>query len=218
MTAKRKAPGKQTNCGFTLVELIIVIVLLGMLAAVGSSMLSDSFKTTLIVNAGNASEGQARYVLERIAREIREVKSCHGSACLTGSAATFDGYCITAMTASQLAFYKRDASSASAADTSACATGSVNRIINYDGSSTVRLQSALTSSGSDPVLTSSVAPSGFSLSYLQADGSTLDLGAPSATLATYNTLVQFVRITLTVKDTVSGQAISQRLTVGLRNS
>ncbi len=210
MTAKRKAPGKQKkNCGFTLIEFIIVIVLLGLLAAVGSNMLSDSFRTTRIVNAGNASQEQARYVLERIAREIREIKHCLGSACLTGAASTFSGYCITAMTTSQLAFYKRDVSSASADDTTACATGSNQRIIYYDGSSTARLQSALTTSGSDPVLTSSVAPSGFSFSYLQADGSTT---------ATDNTVVQFVSITLTVSDATSGQAISQRLTVALRNS
>ena len=60
--------------GFTLVELIISIVLLGILATVGSSMIVDSFTTTRIVNADNASVGQARYALERLAREIREIK------------------------------------------------------------------------------------------------------------------------------------------------
>lgn len=60
--------------GFTLVELVITIVLIGILSAVGSTMISDSFTTTRIVNNNQGSAGQARYAIERIAREIRETK------------------------------------------------------------------------------------------------------------------------------------------------
>lgn len=60
--------------GFTLVELIITIVLIGILSAVGSNMISDGFRTTQIVNSSQGSAGQARYAIERIAREIRETK------------------------------------------------------------------------------------------------------------------------------------------------
>jgi prepilin-type N-terminal cleavage/methylation domain-containing protein len=37
--------------GFTLIELIITTVLLGLLGAVGASMISDSFDTTRMVDA-----------------------------------------------------------------------------------------------------------------------------------------------------------------------
>ncbi len=65
-------PSRRHSSGFTLIELIISIVLIGMLAAVGSSMIADSFTTTRMVNADTASGGKARYAMERLAREIRE--------------------------------------------------------------------------------------------------------------------------------------------------
>ena len=64
----------QLNRGFTLVELVITIVLIGILSAVGSTMISDSFTTTRSVNSSQGIAGQARYVIERIGREIRETK------------------------------------------------------------------------------------------------------------------------------------------------
>jgi prepilin-type N-terminal cleavage/methylation domain-containing protein len=60
--------------GFTLVELVITIVIMGILAAVGSSMISDSFTTARMVNASQSSADEARYAVERLAREIREVQ------------------------------------------------------------------------------------------------------------------------------------------------
>lgn len=65
--------------GFTLVELIMTIVIMGILAAVGSSMISDTFTTARMVNASQSSADEARYALERLAREIREVKYVTGA-------------------------------------------------------------------------------------------------------------------------------------------
>lgn len=66
-------PARLRQAGFTLIELIISIVLIGLLAAVGTSMISDSFDTTYIMNASEASSAKARNALERVEREIREV-------------------------------------------------------------------------------------------------------------------------------------------------
>ena len=86
----------QLNRGFTLVELVIAIVLIGILSAVGSSMIADSFTTTRMVDASQTGASQARYAMERIAREIRETQynSSNGK------------YAISTMTANQYAFTK----------------------------------------------------------------------------------------------------------------
>lgn len=82
------------NHGFTLIELIITIVLLGLLGAVGVTMISDSFDTSRRIDASETNSGQARYALERMAREIREVKYSGGA------------YSIATRTASSMVFTK----------------------------------------------------------------------------------------------------------------
>lgn len=74
--------------GFTLVELIMVMVLLGLLGAIGSSMISDSFKSTRSLNDSSAVEAEARYGLERLTREIREMKYDAGYAVSAADGAT----------------------------------------------------------------------------------------------------------------------------------
>jgi prepilin-type N-terminal cleavage/methylation domain-containing protein len=74
--------------GFTLIELVIVVVLLGILGATGVSMLYDPFSTARIVNATNTDAAKARYALERVARELREVKNVGGSFCFTTQTST----------------------------------------------------------------------------------------------------------------------------------
>ena len=174
-----------------MVELIIVIVLLGILAVVGSNMLSDSFKVTRMINAGNASESEARYALERLVREIREVKKIDS------------GYCLTTWTSSRLVFAKRNAAST---DSASCATESTSIDFSYSGSS-------LTLNGA--VLTNWVDTNGFALAYYRFDPAQTD---GSVIAATTVATVQLIEITLTVKDSTSGQAIAQRVRVALRNS
>jgi prepilin-type N-terminal cleavage/methylation domain-containing protein len=82
--------------GFSLVELIVVIVLLGLLSAVGANMLSDTMLTAYTVTNNQASGSAARYAAERITREIRE----------TPFAAL--GYNITTMSATTYTFTRDD--------------------------------------------------------------------------------------------------------------
>jgi prepilin-type N-terminal cleavage/methylation domain-containing protein len=59
--------------GFTLVEVVMVMVLLGILAAIGAPMIANSMLVANSVSPHLNTLSQARYATERIARELREV-------------------------------------------------------------------------------------------------------------------------------------------------
>ena len=59
--------------GFTLIEMTLVIVLLGILSSVGVNMIADSYVTTQLVNNSNAYTSTARYAMERLSREMRQI-------------------------------------------------------------------------------------------------------------------------------------------------
>jgi prepilin-type N-terminal cleavage/methylation domain-containing protein len=71
-----RKPTLSFNHGFTLIELTVAIIVMGILAAVGSNMISDSFLVTRYVNTENEAASASRYAAERLAREIREIR--HG--------------------------------------------------------------------------------------------------------------------------------------------
>jgi prepilin-type N-terminal cleavage/methylation domain-containing protein len=66
-------PRLHPQSGVTLLELVLVIILLGILSVISLNMISDSYTTTRIINNGNANTSTARYAMERISREIRQV-------------------------------------------------------------------------------------------------------------------------------------------------
>lgn len=74
--------------GYTLIEMVLVVVLIGILGATGMSMLYDPFATAVTVNATNANASKARYALERIARELRETEYVSNAFCFSSMAAT----------------------------------------------------------------------------------------------------------------------------------
>jgi prepilin-type N-terminal cleavage/methylation domain-containing protein len=82
--------------GFTLIELVIVMVLLGFLSAVGAKMIAGTMETSYIASRNHSSGSQARYAMERITREIREM------------AFGATGYSVPTMGASSIVFTKED--------------------------------------------------------------------------------------------------------------
>lgn len=179
--------------GFSLVELVVAIVLLGILGAMGSTMLSNSFTTTRLVNDSQASQAEARYVMERLMREIRELKYLQAGY-----------YCIDTMTASRLVFDKR--SNNLSLDKDSCSTATNRVTINY---SAPDLTLSYATPALSATLTNRVALGGFALSYFESDGTTLASSGAS---------VYFVDIALTLNDATGEPGIVQRARVALRNS
>lgn len=169
--------------GFTLMELIIVVVILGYLAALGSSVIVDTFRTTKMVNESQSNADRARYAVERLAREIREVKYISAGS----------GYGITSTLSS---------SATNMVFTRSIGGADVTVTINKSGTD-------LTLGYSSPAVTSNLATqvSAFALDFLQLDN----------TAATLTTDVRFVVVSLTVTDAASGQSVTERVRVALRN-
>ena len=176
--AHRKAAHCQR--GFTLMELVITLVLMGILGTYGASLITDNFRTARMVNATQTSADHVRYAVERMAREIREIKFVDKAT----------GYGIASMSATNLVF------------TRVIGGADVTVTITLTGTDvTLRYSPAAAS-----ILSSQV--SGFTLAYLKLDN----------TAATLATDVRFVVITLTATDATSGQAITERTRVALRNA
>lgn len=169
MAASTDTGSRQASYGFTLIELIITIVLIGLLAAVGTTMISDSFDTTRMVDSSQSFAARVRYTMERLEREIRE------------------GETITLKDATGITFTKGNGTSVAIAGT---------------GSITI-----------DGVLLLDASPTSPLFTYWQNDSTT------SATALDHSD-VRFVEINLTVRDDPdngSGQTISQRSRIALRN-
>jgi len=61
--------------GATLVEMIIVIVIFGIVASIGVLILGRSFETYQITREVTNVDGHGRVALERLTRELREIRS-----------------------------------------------------------------------------------------------------------------------------------------------
>jgi prepilin-type N-terminal cleavage/methylation domain-containing protein len=85
--------------GFSLVELIMVIVILGILAAFVGPVLFDAVRAYQRVQTGVETHAKMRYAIERMSRELREVRR-------QATDATFLD--VTSMTAASMAFFKTD--------------------------------------------------------------------------------------------------------------
>jgi prepilin-type N-terminal cleavage/methylation domain-containing protein len=95
--------------GVTLPELILVIVILGLLAAFVGPVLYNSMRAYERLEQSSVTQGKMRYAMERLSREIREMRR---------NATNTAGLDITTMTQSTLAFYKTDGTQVTVSRTS----------------------------------------------------------------------------------------------------
>jgi prepilin-type N-terminal cleavage/methylation domain-containing protein len=189
MVMHRASPSRHRPRGTTLIELLIVIVLIGILGVYASTVFSSTYTTARMVDSSKSSADQLRYAMERLSREIREIKFVD-----TGT-----GYSISsalAASATNLVFVR----TISGTD--------VTVTINKSGSN-------LTLGYSSPAVTSNIAQqvTGFTMDFYTINSTT---GAVSATTSKSN--LRFVVLTLTATDALSGQAITERTRVTLRNN
>jgi len=90
---------KTAKRGFTLVEMVMVIVVLGILAGLTAPIFSQGLTAARLTTENLNTMAKLRYATERLAREIRQV-NYNGSA-----------YDVSTMTASSLVFTKADTTS-----------------------------------------------------------------------------------------------------------
>ncbi|ACV69283.1 prepilin-type N-terminal cleavage/methylation domain-containing protein [Desulfohalobium retbaense] len=68
---QRRSP-KKTASGFTLLELVVVLVLLGVIAAFAARPVAQTMEVWLGTMRGQTDRVEVHYALERVAREVRE--------------------------------------------------------------------------------------------------------------------------------------------------
>jgi prepilin-type N-terminal cleavage/methylation domain-containing protein len=138
--------------GFSLVELVMVIVILGILAAFVGPVLFNAMRSYQGMQTAVQTQAKMRYAVERLSRELREIRR------QTTDATFLDIASVT--TASSIAFFKTDGTQV---------------IINVAGNQ-VSL-AYVTSTVVAGVLTDQVAS--FSLAYFQQNASTVATGQAS---------------------------------------
>jgi prepilin-type N-terminal cleavage/methylation domain-containing protein len=61
--------------GFTLIEVVITLIIMGVLATIGATLMSRGFLTYFVGREIARDDAQGRLALERMARELRTVRS-----------------------------------------------------------------------------------------------------------------------------------------------
>lgn len=75
--------------GFSLVEMIVVIVLIGILAAIGSQMLGMTVQSFVFSKDVLKGDWQARVAIERLTRDLRMVRASSNLTIVPATAVTF---------------------------------------------------------------------------------------------------------------------------------
>jgi prepilin-type N-terminal cleavage/methylation domain-containing protein len=195
-----RAPRRRAQQGFTLVELAFSAALLGLLALTAIFFWVHGFGLVRSVNADSTAIADGRAVLERLAREIREIKYD----------TTSEAYCVSTMTTTQLVFNKTSGSFVAACGgaSPASATNDIAVTIQLpSGSSNVQLGYA--GALASPVLTRTLTSyaGSFAMRYLDA----------SYAVTASATTLRFVELSLTLQPPGT-QSTLLRTVVALRNN
>ncbi|MGH8750772.1 MAG: PulJ/GspJ family protein [Burkholderiales bacterium] len=83
----QKTPGRR---GFTLIEFVVVLIILAILATVGSVVLGRGISTYFGGRDITLADWQARVALERMTRDLREVRSPADLTTITATQITFN--------------------------------------------------------------------------------------------------------------------------------
>ena len=204
--ARALATRAHVERGFTLVEAVISAALLGLLAVTASYFVVDNLRLVRLVNDDSAAMADGRAALERLAREVREIKLARST----------NSYCIVgAPTATQLVFNRTiglaPGTACGGANPDATQNDMAVTIQWVSNTSTINLGYAgamATAAAGLPPITRTVTgqASNFSFAYLDQN--------LAATIST--TAIRYVRMTLTTRP--PGQRATTTSTmVALRN-
>ena len=183
--------------GFTLVEVVISAGLIGFLALTATFFWVDSFGLVRTVNTDSAAIADGRALMERLAREIREVKYNPASG----------AYCVSTMSATQMVFNK------TSGDLVAACSGAAPTAVNNDIAVTIQVVATNLNLGyagtlAAPAATRSLTSyiSSFALRYLDA----------GYAVTTNAGTLRFVELSLTLQPP-GVQPTQTRTVVALRN-
>jgi prepilin-type N-terminal cleavage/methylation domain-containing protein len=175
--------------GFSMVELVLVIAILGILVVFVGPVLYNAMRSYAGIEVGTVTNAKVRYAMERIAREMRDIRR------QTTNSAYLD---ISGMSASSMAFFQSDGGRV--------VLNAVGGVVNLEylpaGGSTL--------SG---MLLDQVQPGSFALSYFQQNNAVATTITASPSTTTQQ--VSFVQVSMSIVD--GSNTFPARLRVDLRN-
>lgn len=173
--------------GFSLIEIVIALVILGILGVAGANMITSGVFTNQTISNEKLAYSGARYALERMGREIREMKYDSNSSAMVATAATAD----------TLSFTKTGL------------TAETNVTLSYNNG-TKKINLTYGSNTGDDLMLNYAGLAAGPFTYYKADGSPM---TPPISLAE----LRYVGVTLSVTPAGSNQALSLSNLIYLRN-
>lgn len=177
--------------GFSLIEIVIALVILGILAIAGTNMITSGVFTNQTISNEKLTYSAARYALERMSREIREMK-------FNPSSGTSGAMVASTTAANTLSFTKTNAGLNS------------ESLVTLTYDNTLKGITLAYNGASGELLTNSDLPTTGLFSYYRADGS---LMSPTIDLAA----LRYVGITISVTPSGANQALTLSNQIYLRN-